>query len=157
MPSSNECLLQKIWSGYLIDQSICTLICNSEFIRLTWYFFRVWNFKKNWVQYMECKKQGAKNKAIAIRKEKRQPGLFFFWITMTLLFASCFLPLLLAPHILDPILFQGCKPTHVFKTKIVGADWLGECIALDGAVQLLLCLINVKKLKTQGLFTFWSK
>ena len=50
--------------------------------------------KKIRVQNMGCKKQGAKNKVIVIQKEKRQPGLFFFWLTMTLLFA---------PHILDPI------------------------------------------------------
>ena len=37
---------------------------------------------------MGCKKQGAKNKVIVIQKEKRQPGLFSFWITMTLFFCT---------------------------------------------------------------------
>ena len=30
------------------------------------------------------------------------------------------------PHILDLIFFQGHKPTHAFKSKKVGADWLGK-------------------------------
>ena len=29
-----------------------------------------------------------------------------------------------------PDFFQGHKTTHVFKTRIVGADWLGVCIEL---------------------------
>ena len=63
---------------------------------------------------MGCKKQGAKNRVIVIQKEKRRPG--------TLLFAL---------HILDLIFFQGRKPTHVFKTRIVGAGWLGEYVVIN--------------------------
>ena len=40
---------------------------------------------------MGCKKQGTKNRAIVIQKEKRQPNLFSFWIKMTLFFTPCFL------------------------------------------------------------------
>ena len=56
---------------------------------------------------MDLKKQGAKNRVIAIQKEKRQP-IFF-----TLLFSG--------PYF-GPIFFQVLKPTHVFKIKIVSAD-----------------------------------
>ena len=45
---------------------------------------------------------------------------------MTLFFAPC--SLLFATHILDLIFFQGHKTTHVFKTRIVSADWLGKCL-----------------------------
>ena len=44
--------------------------------------------------------------------------LFSFWITTTRFFAPGFF--------LDLIFFQGHKPTHVFKTRIVGPDWLGD-------------------------------
>ena len=57
------------------------------------------------------------------------PGcLFSFWITKKnpdLVFSTLFFE----PHILDPF-FQGRKPTHVFKSRIVGADWLGVYVAL---------------------------
>ena len=53
---------------------------------------------KNKFQNMGCKKQGAKNRVIVTQKEKRQPGLFSFWITMTLVFCTQ----LFATHILDP-------------------------------------------------------
>ena len=56
--------------------------------------------------------------------KKRRPGcLFSFWITMILFFCT----LLFATHFLD-LFFQGHKPTNVFKTRIVGADWLGEYV-----------------------------
>ena len=70
-------------------------------IRSAWYFFRVWNFKKN-VQNMVWKKQGAKNRVNVIQKENKQPGLFSFWITMTQFFAPCFFQV----HILDLIFFR---------------------------------------------------
>ena len=56
-------------------------------------------------------------------KEKRQGCLFSFSITkkvQTLISNLC--TLFFAPQILDPIFFQCPKPTHVFKTRIVGAD-----------------------------------
>ena len=56
------------------------------------------------------KKQGAKNRVIVIQKEKKQPGLFSFWITMTLLFVT---------DILD--LFLQTDPFFQHK-KIVDAD-----------------------------------
>ena len=40
---------------------------------------------------MGCKKQGAKNRVIVIQKEKRQPGLFSFFINNDPgFFAPCF-------------------------------------------------------------------
>ena len=49
---------------------------------LFWKHGSVCDPEKNQVQNMDCKKQGAEN---------RQHGLFSFWVTMTLFFASCFL------------------------------------------------------------------
>ena len=66
---------------------------------------------------MGCKKQGAKNKVIAIQKDAA--ALFSFGIIMTM---YVFCTLLFASHIFDLIFFQGHKPTHLFKTKVVGAD-----------------------------------
>ena len=43
------------------------------------------------------------------------------------------LPLLFGPHILN-LFLQGHKPTHVFKTRIVGADRLDDYV---------LCVIKV--------------
>jgi hypothetical protein len=57
-----------------------------------------------------------KNRVIVIQKEKRQPGLFSFLITMTLFFCT----LLFSGPYFAPDFFH--KPTHVFKTRIVGAD-----------------------------------
>ena len=74
--------------------------------------------EKNWVQTMECKKYGH-----CCSKEKRPVCLFSFWITMTLFFCT----LLFSGPYFGPDFFQGHKPTHVFKTRIVGADWLGDC------------------------------
>ena len=62
---------------------------------------------------MGCKKQGH-------RYSKREEAAWSF------LFLNnndpVFCTLIFAPHILDPIFFQGHKPTHVIKTRIVGAD-----------------------------------
>ena len=52
---------------------------------------------------MGCKMQGAKNRVIVIQKEKRQ---------CLNNYGSVFNTLLFAPYILDPMIFQGCKPTH---------------------------------------------
>ena len=46
--------------------------------------------EKNQVQNMDLKKQGEKNRVIAIHKEKKPICLFSFLITMTLFFAPCF-------------------------------------------------------------------
>ena len=46
-----------------------------------------------------------------------------------------------APYFLQPIFldhfFQGYKPTHVFKTRIVGADWLGDLLVFPH-----ICIFN---------------
>ena len=69
---------------------------------LFWKHGLVCDPENNWVQNMGFKKQNAKNRVIVIQKEKRQPGLFSFWITMTLLFCT----LLFATHILELIFFR---------------------------------------------------
>ena len=48
-----------------------------------------------------------------------------------------FCTLLFASHIFDLIFFQGHKPTHVFKTRIVGTDWLGEWVQLTGQIRCI--------------------
>ena len=57
-------------------------------------------------------------------KEKRPGCLFSFRVTKKsrLYFLH---PVFCIPYF-GPYLFQGCRPTIVFNTKIVGADWLGE-------------------------------
>ena len=46
---------------------------------------------------------------------------------MTHLFAPC----LFQVHILELFFFQGRKPTHVFKTRIVGENWMGNYMLFD--------------------------
>ena len=94
---------------------------------------------------MGCKKQGAKNRVNVIQKEKRSGCLFSFWITMTLLFAPCFLQ----PIFLDLFFkFQNLKNIRsAWYFKIVGADWLGEYDLLFGNKISATVLISTKKLK----------
>ena len=70
---------------------------------------------------MGCKKQGAKNRGIVIQKEKRPGCLFFFWITMTLFFAPCFL---------QPIFwtwfFSGSQTDPCFQNKNSGCRLTGR-------------------------------
>ena len=70
------------FQGFLLYSSIC--LSGHCFIGL-------WPWK-NQVQNMDLKKAGCKKtRVIVIQKEKRQPGFFSFWITMTLFFCTCFL------------------------------------------------------------------
>ena len=54
------------------------------------------------------KNQVAKHRVIVIQKEKRQPGLFAFWIKMTLYFSPCFFQV----HILD-LIFKVPNPKKI--------------------------------------------
>ena len=65
------------------------------------------------VQNMGCKKQ---DNCYSKREEGAWPLLFLNKND------PVFCTLLFAPHIMDLIFFQRRKPTHVFKTRIVGAD-----------------------------------
>ena len=69
-----------------------------------------------------AKSRVQKKRVIVIQKEKRPGWLFPFCITMTLVFCTLFFS---KSRVLD--FFQGHKPTLVFKTRIVGTNWLGEC------------------------------
>ena len=73
---------------------------------------------------MECKKQGAKNKVIVIQKEKEQLGLFFFWLTMTLFFAPCFLH----PIFWTQFFSKVANWPMFLKREYQGEDWLVDCI-----------------------------
>ena len=88
----------------------------------TWYPFRVWNFNKYKVaSTLHIFFQGMDHKV-------RLPLLF---LNMKINSWSCFFaPYFLHPIFSQPYFFQGRKPTHVSKTRIVGANWLGNCIKI---------------------------
>ena len=65
-----------------------------------------------------------------------------------------FCTLLFAPHILDLIFFQGHKPTHVFKLRIVGADWLGEYVQSKSCALLIPRVLQLP-LKENFFFLVW--
>ena len=89
-----------------------------RFIRLTWYFFRVWNLKKKVPKY-GFQKAGSKKQGHCYSKEEEEAA----W---PLLFLDDNDPAFCNPYF-GPDYFQGHKLTHVFKTRIVGADWRGQC------------------------------
>ena len=66
-----------------------------------------------------CKKQGH---CYSKREEARLPILFLNNND------PVFCNLLFSGPYFRPDFFQGHKPTHLFKTGIVGADWLGEWV-----------------------------
>ena len=111
---------QKLISGKyfwaaIVAQSICTHY--SCFENMGWFV----TLKK--VQIMGYKNLGAKKQGhcYSKREEARLP----------LLFLSNNDPVLLHPYFWNPYFgsfFLGHKPTHVFKTRIVGADWLGDWV-----------------------------
>ena len=95
-------------SRNVLAQSICTHYSCFEnmgrFVTLKKIRSKIWTWKK----------QVAKNKVIVIQKEKKQPGLFSFWITMTLLFAT---------HI-----FTGSQTDPCFQNKNSGCRLTGRVI-----------------------------
>ena len=94
---------------YLPSQSAPTILVLKTWVGL-------WPWKKRskvWV----AKSRVQKNRVIVIQKEK-MPGCLFSFLNKN---DPVFCTLHLAIHILD-LFFQGHKPTHVFKTRIVGAD-----------------------------------
>ena len=101
------------------DQPICTLISNLS--GRPDIFLGSGTLKKlgpkYGVQKAGCKKHGH---CYSKREEEAWPLLFLNNN------GPVFNTLIFEPYILDPIIFQGCKPTHVFKTRIMGADWLGD-------------------------------
>ena len=95
-------------------------------------------FKKMYVFfYAGSRFKFLKKANILSASQKRQPGLFSFWIATTLFFESCFFHSIFWTDI-----FQGHKTTHVFKTRIVVADWLGEC----GTILMMqaLLILNIQ-------------
>ena len=81
-----------------VAHSICTHY--SCFENMGWFV----TLKKIRSKIWTWKKQVAKNRVIVIQKEKRQPGLFSFWITMILFYAPCFL------HSIFCTLFLSFRP-----------------------------------------------
>ena len=114
--SVTDPIFQNKNQGHRFAQSICTYY--SSVSGRPDIFLGYGTLKKN--QNMGCKNRVQKTRAIVIQKEKRPCCLFSFWIKITHLFCS----LLFCNPFFGPF-FQGQKPTHVFKTRIVGADWLG--------------------------------
>ena len=79
-----------------------------------------------------CKKQGH---CYSKREETRLPLLFLNNND------PVFCNLLFSGPYLDLIFFQGHKPTHVFKTRIVGANWLGVTMYTDKIQWFLFSLL----------------
>ena len=82
-----------------------------------------------------AKSRVQKNRVNVIQKEKRSGCLFSFWITMTLFFGF--------EKSRVPNFFQGHKPTLVFKTRIVGAVWLGEYVIISCRGDKVPILISI--------------
>ena len=129
-----------------ITQSICTLISNlsgqlniflgSGTLKEKYIILRVWNFKIYKVASTLIF-SGSGPYFFCLQFEI---GLFSFRVTKKLR------ALLFTPYFLHPIFwtlfFQSRKPTHVFKSRIVGADWLGEWMVRD--VKLFFFLIKLQ-------------
>ena len=116
-------LLQILYQNTVSSSKFCignirpvNLHPDIKMISSTWYFLRVWNFKKT-ISYMnpiffrlwtiffglQFKREEAR------LNNKKNPDLIF-----------C--SLFFVPHILDPIFFR----VAIFWTRIVVADWLGD-------------------------------
>ena len=89
-------------------------------------------------RFVPCKKGPKygvqKNRVVVIQKKKKQPSLFSFWITTTLFFCN--------PYF-GPF-FTGHKPTHVFKTRIVGEGWLGNSLETKKYIYMEKSNANMK-------------
>ena len=72
----------------ILAQSICIHYSISSLSGQPNIFFRVWNLRKSGPKYGPEKIMAQKKRVIVIPKEKRQPGLFSFGITMTLFFCT---------------------------------------------------------------------
>ena len=87
---------------------------------------------------MIWRKQGAKKQAICYSKREKAVCFFSFWMT-------------LQGAYFGPDFIQGHKPTHVFKRRIVDADWLGDFVNFKflqkGLAADSLCI---------SLIQFWS-
>ena len=80
----------------------------------------------NWSPNLELLTQLPSQSAPTIFVLKTWVGLRPWKKWGTLFFEPCFLHSIF----LTQIFFQGHKTNHAFKTKIVGADWLGVYVAL---------------------------
>ena len=119
-------------------------LCFNLYIRSTWYIFRVWNFNKYKVTSTLFLFR-VFLLAICNLKEKRLGCLFSLWRPD---------PIFCTPYF-GPYFFQGRKPTHVFKTRIVGADWLvGQLDAVIKCLQGSAVEVQGKSLHHEKLY-FW--
>ena len=78
-----------------------------------------------------CQKAGCKKPGHCYSKRKRQPGLFSFWITMTLIFAPCFLAKNRVPDFLkvqDPKKISGWPDKLDIRVQI---DWAIKQLIFD--------------------------
>ena len=81
-------------------------------------FFQGLELKRIRSKIWTCKKQGAKKQGHCYSKREKADWPLLFLDNNDPIFCT----LLFATRILDLIFFQGHKPTHVFKTRIVDAD-----------------------------------
>ena len=97
------------------DQSICShYSCFENMGRFV-------TLKK--IQNMDLKKAGCKKQGHCYSKRKKAMLPLLFLINTDPVFWAQLFP---GPYF-GPDFFQGHKPTHFFKTRIVGADWLVSC------------------------------
>ena len=87
-------------------------------------FFYGLELKKKQVQNMDLKKAGCKKQGHSYSKREEAGWSLFFLNNNDPVFCT----LLFSGPYFGPDFFQGYKPTHVFKTRILGADWLGDCL-----------------------------
>ena len=106
------------WEPAPIAQSICTHYSNLS--GRPDIFLGSGTLKK--VQNMGFKKLGAKNQGHSCYSKREEVALLLLFLNNK---DPVFCTLLFATHILD-LFLQGHKPTHLFKTRIVGADYLGK-------------------------------
>ena len=100
---------------YPPSQSATTIL-----VLKTWVVF--WPWKKIGSKIWSAKSSVQKTRSLLFKKRRRSCPLLFLNNN-----DPVFCTLLFAPHILDPFFFQGRRPTHDFKTRIVAADWLDDC------------------------------
>ena len=91
----------------------------------------LWPEKQNWAPCFLKKAVCKKPRSLLFKKRR----------------GNCFLL-----PIFDLIFFWGHKPTHVFKTRIVGTDWLGDYVSLS----INYIFMTLEKVINQSELCDWS-
>ena len=100
-----------------------------------------------------CQKAGCKKPGHCYSKRKRQPGLFSFWITMTLIFAPCFLAKNRVPDFLkvqDPKKISGRPDKFDIRVQI---DWVNVFLE----ILYVFTLFAGFKISHDSLLAWWIR